>query len=97
MKLLSVKTQIILGLVCLAVCVLMMAMTLGLLPDCYKMEATERIAVCETYGLHSSLLASRNDRSAAAELLHLLVASRGDVISAGIRQNDGRLWIEASH
>lgn len=95
MKLLSIKTRVTLGMVCLSVCVLVIAMALGLIPDGEKAVVQERIALCQTYGLHSSLLASQFDRSGAEELLQLLVSSRSDVISAGIRRNDGRLWVEA--
>jgi diguanylate cyclase (GGDEF)-like protein/PAS domain S-box-containing protein/putative nucleotidyltransferase with HDIG domain len=94
MKLLSVKTRVAFGMVCLTVCVIMTAMTLGMIPDRYVMSVQERVALCKTLALHASALISRGSREGAVELLQLLVAGRRDVLSAGIRQKDGRLWVD---
>ncbi len=93
MKLVSAKTRVAFGMVCLTMCVILTAISLGLIPDRYVTAVKERIALCKTIGLHASAMVSRGNREGAAELLQLFVASRPDVLSAGIRQKDGRLWV----
>ena len=95
MKLLSAKTRVAFGLVCLTVCMVMTAMTLGLIPDRYLTAAGERIGLCKTIGMYASAVVSRGNRDEAVELLQLFIASRHDVLSAGIRRRDGRLWVDA--
>lgn len=95
MKLLSAKTRVAFGLVCVTVCMVMTAMTLGLIPDRYLTAAGERFGACRTIGMYASAVVSRNNRDEAVELLQLFNASRRDVLSAGIRRKDGRLWVEA--
>jgi diguanylate cyclase (GGDEF)-like protein/PAS domain S-box-containing protein/putative nucleotidyltransferase with HDIG domain len=94
MKLFGAKTRVAFGMVCLTVCVVMTAMSLGLIPDRYVMLMRERISLCKTVGLNASALVSRGNQEGAKELLQLFMASRKDVISAGIRRKDGRLWVD---
>jgi len=94
MKLLSVKTRVAFGMACLTICVLMTAMTLGLIPDRYLTALEERVTLCKTIALHGSALVAQGNHEVAVELLQLLIHDRRDVLSAGIRRKDGRLWVE---
>ena len=94
MKLPGTKIRIAFGLVCLTVCVILTAMSLGLIPDRYTTNVDERMGACKTIGLYASNLVSRGSRDSTTEMLQLFIASRRDVLSAGVRRNDGRLWAE---
>jgi diguanylate cyclase (GGDEF)-like protein/putative nucleotidyltransferase with HDIG domain/PAS domain S-box-containing protein len=97
MKLPSAKTRVAFGLACLTACVILTAMTFGLIPDRYMIAVNDRMALCKTIGLQSSVLVSQGNRDGAMQLLQLIIASRPDILSAGIRRKDGRLWAEVGN
>ncbi|MGW8256957.1 MAG: diguanylate cyclase, partial [Thermoguttaceae bacterium] len=94
MKFFGAKTLIAFVMVCLTICVIMTAMTFGLIPNRYEIMKGERVNICKTIALHASSLVSRGSREGANELLRMLVDSRNDVISAGLRRKDSRLWMD---
>jgi diguanylate cyclase (GGDEF)-like protein/PAS domain S-box-containing protein/putative nucleotidyltransferase with HDIG domain len=96
MKLPSAKIRVAFGLVCLTVCVVMTAMTLGLIPDRYMIAVNDRLALSKTIGLQASMLVSQGNREGAVQLLQLFMAGRSDMLSAGIRRKDSRLWVDVN-
>ena len=95
MKMPGAKTRVAFGLACLTACVIMMAMTLGLIPDRTQIAVNDRVALCKTIGLQAAMLVSQGNHNGAVQLLQLYLASRNDVLSAGIRRKDGKLWADA--
>jgi diguanylate cyclase (GGDEF)-like protein/PAS domain S-box-containing protein/putative nucleotidyltransferase with HDIG domain len=97
MKLPGAKTRVAFGLACVTACVIMMAMTLGLIPDRSQIEVKDRMALCKTIGLQAAMLVSQGNHDGAVQLLQLNMAGRSDILSVGIRRKDGKLWAEAGN
>ncbi|MGA2796079.1 MAG: diguanylate cyclase [Thermoguttaceae bacterium] len=95
MKLPGAKTRVAFGLACVTACVILTAMTLGLIPDRSQIAVNDRMALCKTIGLQAAMLVSQGNHDGAVQLLQLYLASRSDILSAGIRRKDGKLWVEA--
>ena len=72
-----------------------MAMTLGLFPIAPRSPINDRMSLCKTIGLQAAMLVSQWNHDGAVQLLQLYLASRSDILSAGIRRKDGKLWAEA--
>jgi diguanylate cyclase (GGDEF)-like protein/PAS domain S-box-containing protein/putative nucleotidyltransferase with HDIG domain len=91
MKRLNAVTRIALCLAILSVGALILADALGYVPNRATIVRRERQALCESIAISSSLLASRGE----FETVLALVAQRNDdILSFGLRRNDGKLLVD---
>jgi diguanylate cyclase (GGDEF)-like protein/PAS domain S-box-containing protein/putative nucleotidyltransferase with HDIG domain len=95
MKRLRISVQIALSLAMLSGTVLLLAKPLGLLPDHRRLAVRTRITVCENLAVASSLLTSQQQWEAVAICLRELKVRNADVVSVGLRRQDGRLVAQA--
>jgi diguanylate cyclase (GGDEF)-like protein/putative nucleotidyltransferase with HDIG domain len=86
--------RLTIGLVSLSTMVVLGAITLGFVPDRQAAEARGRAALCETIAINCSLFASRGDTTRMEAALRAIVERNSDVLSAGLRRDDGRLLVE---
>lgn len=91
----SATYRIAIALVGIAVCVLVLANTLGFIPDRNELELRSRVHLCEAVAINCSLAAARDD-PAHIEASLLLVAERyDDVLFAVLNKADGETLVEA--
>jgi diguanylate cyclase (GGDEF)-like protein/PAS domain S-box-containing protein/putative nucleotidyltransferase with HDIG domain len=95
MKRLRISVQIALSLAMLSGTVLLLTKPLGLLPDHRREAVRTRIAVCENLAVASSLLTSQQQWEAIGVCLRELKARSEDVVSVGLRRQDGRVVAQA--
>jgi diguanylate cyclase (GGDEF)-like protein/PAS domain S-box-containing protein/putative nucleotidyltransferase with HDIG domain len=95
MKRVRISIQIAISLAILSITVVLVAKALGLVPDGRRAALDARIAVCENLAVTSSLLATRQQWDALNLCLHELKTRNADVVSAGLRRQDGRLVVQA--
>jgi PAS domain S-box-containing protein len=74
--------------------VLLSAVFLGIVPDRRDAVLEGRQRLCESLAVNSSVLISRDDTRRLQAILTYLVAREGDLLSAGIRQADGKLIVD---
>ncbi|MCO8124890.1 ATP-binding protein [Stieleria sp. TO1_6] len=88
---LNVKTRISLGLICVLLSVLSLAMFLGLVPAEESAIRAGRANLCEVIALTSSDLISHRETRRLERFLESVVERNPAVISAGIRRTNGAL------
>lgn len=91
----SATFRIALGVASLSVSVVMLAATLGLISDPKPAVLQGRIALCEAVAIKCSLLARHDDIESMRHGISTVVRRNDQLISAGIRQEDGTLLVEA--
>ena len=86
----SATTRIVLGLSCLTLSVLLIGTSLGLAPDEYGARMQGRSRLCEAIAVNGSLFVTRGDAAGLESCLETAVARNPDILSAGIRREDGQ-------
>jgi PAS domain S-box-containing protein len=87
--------RISIGLASIALSIVLAAHALGLLPDRDSAVAEGRKHLCEAEAVQCTLAAQRGDLADARAALLALLQRDPDVLSAGVRGEDGRLLLEA--
>ena len=93
-NLLTAKTRITIGLVCLSVSLLLVASFVGMIPDRHGAVLDGRRKLCEAIAVNSSVLVSRKDLKRLDAVLQSVVRRNEDILSAGVRRVDGQLVVE---
>ena len=96
MQLVSAKSRIAFGQVCLLGSILLLAIVLGIVPDRRQAVLDGRANLCEAIAINSSILVSRNDLQRLEAILHAVVKRNDDLRSAGIRRADGTMVVEVA-
>ncbi len=86
--------RISLGLVSLLLSTLFAANALGLLPDREGAVIDGRKSLCEALAISCSLAAQNNDLPAIKTLTQAVVHRNPDILSAGVRGQDGKLLVD---
>lgn len=94
---LSAIARITIGLTGLLASVLCAVVLLGFFPNRTEETIRSRTAVCETAAIGFSLLADRNDTEAMRRYLASLVNRNHEIVSMGVRQDDGTLLIDVAY
>ena len=94
MKILSAKSQLTLGLVCMQVSILCAAMLFGFVPEQRSSIMSGRADLCETLAIVSSQYMSTAQPGELTLLLTSVVEHNDNILSAAIRSADGRLLQE---
>ena len=94
MKIITAKTQLSLGLVCMLMSVLCSAMLFGLVPEQKSAVMRGRADLCESVAIVSSQLIAKDQTDDLAALLSEIVDRNAGVLSAAIRTSDGNLVAE---
>ena len=94
MQFLTARMRMTMGLVWLSVSIVLAANFIGIIPDCAKTVRQGRVSLCEAIAVYSSALVSRRDQSRLDAVLHKLVERNPNILSAGVRRDDGRLMVE---
>jgi diguanylate cyclase (GGDEF)-like protein/PAS domain S-box-containing protein/putative nucleotidyltransferase with HDIG domain len=95
MKRVRISMQIALSLALLSGTALLIAKPLGLLPDHRRDIVKSRITVCENLAVATSLLTNHQQWDAIGLCLRELKARNSDVITAGLRRQDGKVLAQA--
>jgi len=95
MKQLTAKSRIVIGLVSLVISVQLTATLLGLAPSRDQLMKDGRSGVSETAAVSASLLLARDDHVALQAFLNELVRRDPQLRSAGLRRENGKLWMQA--
>ncbi|MCP3869099.1 MAG: response regulator [Gammaproteobacteria bacterium] len=94
MKTLSTKFRLAIGLSGLVVSLTLCATFLNLAPDESSAVNKGRASLAEVVAITAQTLVSRSDQRRVEKILMTLVDHNADVVSAGIRRQDGRLMVE---
>ena len=89
----SATTRLVLGLAVLVLSAQLVARSIGLGPHEDQMLMKGRSRLCETLAISSSLFVTRDDMSSLEIGLKAAVKHNPDVISAGLRKENGNLVI----
>ncbi len=95
MKQITAKTRLVVGLVSLVISVQLVASMIGLHTDQQTLQKKARAGVSETAAVSVSLLLARNDNAALQAFLNEMVRRDPELRSAGLRRENGKLWIQA--
>lgn len=95
MKRVRISMQIAVSLALLSGTALLLARPLGLLPDQRREAVRARITICENLAVAASLLTSGQQWDAVGVCLRELKSRNPEVISAGLRRQDGKLLAQA--
>ncbi len=90
-KSLSTRTHLAFGQTSLLLSILLMAMSIGLIPDRDSIEREERALFLETITVSSSSALSRGDMSSLETTLQILVERNESLHSAALRRSNGEL------
>src|SRR5207248_2266404 len=90
----SARSRIAIGQVFLLVGVLWMAIAMGLVPDERAATVAGRAKFCEAVAVNGSAFVERGDLDALQAALRAILARDTDVLSAALRQADGKVLIE---
>ncbi len=93
----SATGRITIGLAFLALSILFTAQSLGFLPDRHSAVMQGRAGLCEAIAINCSILAGRGDLARIEASLEAIVKRNPDVLSAGVRREDGRLMVEVGN
>lgn len=93
MKKTSPTVRITLALTFVATTVVLLAQVLELIPDRRSAVVEGRIALCEAISINSSAAAASGNMSELKENLEQVVRRNPDLLSAGVRRNDGKLIV----
>ena len=94
MKILSAKSQLTAGLVCMQVSILCAAMLFGFVPEQQSSVMSGRADLCETLAIMSSQYMSKSQPGELTLLLTSVVEHNDNILSAAVRSADGRLLQE---
>lgn len=94
MKFFSAKGQLTFGLISMQASILCAAMLFGFVPDHQTGITEARADLCETIAVISSQYISRNQPDDLTLLLSTVVERNDEILSAGIREDNGRLLHE---
>jgi PAS domain S-box-containing protein len=81
---LTAKTRITIGLVCLSLSVLLLAVLLGLVPDRYAAEMQGRKELCESLAVTGSSMISKGELRDLEEILRVVAARNDKILSVGV-------------
>jgi PAS domain S-box-containing protein len=94
MNWLSTRMRITIGLACLTLSVLLLSMLIGVLPDREKAVLEGRRTLCEAIAVNSSIMVSQQDLARLQAVLQVTAERNPDILSAGLRRDDGKLLVE---
>jgi len=94
MNLLTAKTRITIGLAGLSVSVILVAIFFGMVPDRKGAILEGRRKLCEAVAVNGSIMISRKDMKRLGAILQIVVTRNEDILSAGLRREDGQLVVE---
>ena len=86
---LNTKAHIALGQTSLLITLLLVAVTLGLIPDRQSAVREGRVALSESVAANSSVMISRDDTRRLQAILKLVVDRNDDLLSAALRRSGG--------
>jgi PAS domain S-box-containing protein len=87
----SARTRVVIGLFLLLVGVLLLAITLGIVPNERRAEMSGRAKLCEAIAVQCSLSVARGDVDKMSAVLEPMLRRDEDILSAGIRREDGTI------
>jgi PAS domain S-box-containing protein len=96
-KMFSPRSRIAMGLTGMMVSVVLVALSLGILPDYRESTMEGRARLCEAVAMNGSLLVRQRDLMRFEKILQLVVDRYDDVRSAGVRRDDGSLAVEVGN
>jgi len=88
-KSLSSRAHLALGQTSMLLSVILVAMTIGLIPDRPSVEREGRASLMEAIAVTSSSLLSKGDLVALESMLTMLVERNDEILSAAMRRDDG--------
>ena len=91
MRILNTKTHISFGLTALVASILLVAAVLGLIPDRVGALRDGRIALAEGIAASTMALIAADQAEQIESMLRLIVSRNPDMLSAGLRRDDGTL------
>ncbi len=91
MKFLTAKTRITIGLTCLIITLLVTISSIGIGPNERQLKMAKRVALAESIAIGCSIHLNKKQIDEVEFLLTGLAERNHDVISAGIRRNNGRI------
>jgi PAS domain S-box-containing protein len=94
MRRLSTRVHLALGLAALAVGVLLMAGYIKLIPDAEALIRQHRAALAETIAITASAVLNEDEPEGLAEMLEFLRSRNPDLLSLGVRAQDGALLVD---
>ena len=97
MRLFTPKTTITFGLVSITVSTMVAVMFMGVGPNMRQSVMSGRAKLCESIAIDTSIHLSRKDLTRIRTLMENLVKRNGDVQSAGVRRNNGKLIIDVNN
>ncbi len=96
MKYLSAKARITIGLVCLMISLMVTVISVGIGPNERLSVMRGRAALAESMAIDCSIHLNNNRMRDIQRLLETLVNRNPQVMSAGVRRNNGRLAVEVN-
>ncbi|MBI3699083.1 MAG: diguanylate cyclase [Afipia sp.] len=93
---LAPTTQITFGVLGLTLSLIMIAYSFGLLPNEERAALDARATISENLAMQIANLASRNDITGVKETIDSVQGRNGDVLSIGMRDNNGKLQIAST-
>ncbi len=90
----SARSKIALGLTTTVVSVVLIALNIGIMPDYRDVAMQGRSRLCEAIAANSSAVVRQRDTRRLQAVLELVVQRNKDLLSAGVRRNDGSLAAE---
>src|SRR5262245_10031699 len=93
----SAKSRITIGLACLLVTVLCTAALVGLIPEHNATLRAERGTLCEPIAVCASDYVSHGEMNRLEHFLQVVASRNHDIVSAGVRQANGRLLADVNH
>ena len=91
---LSTRLRIVIGLTSVLLSTMLAAVVFNLSPDPREAEVKGRGRLCEALAVNSSVLVSRDDIRRVQAFLSVLKARHEELVSAGVRRNDGTLVVD---
>ncbi len=93
----SARSRIAIGITSTVVSVVLIAMNVGILPDYRTVAMRGRVQLCEAIAANSSLMVRQRDLRRMQAILEMVVARNDDIVSAGVRREDGSLAVEVGN
>lgn len=88
------RLRLVGGLISVLISVMLIAMTLGLIPDTRTAVLESRARLCETLAINSSVFVSIRAHQRLEEVLRATVKRDPSILSIGVRERDGDLVID---
>ncbi len=93
LKRLPAKVHISLGLAALMTALMLLAVSLGLIPDRLSAQREGRAALAEAIATNGSALISKGDVARLEDVLRLVVERNTDILSAAVRRSNGDIVV----